>query len=234
MPTPDRWLAVWEAGARRQPLDRALLLFALASPDIPVDRLADAPLGERNSALMALRTACFDARLGGWCDCPACGERMEIALDAELLPEPPEGRAPVTVDGHEFARPSSRHLAALAANADVADAADALLLACARRPEALPTDRAALRRAVAAALDEADPWADLSLSVGCPACGHEHVVALDVAALLWEELDAYVNRLLDDVHCLASAYGWREAEVLALGEARRKAYLARARGDWGG
>jgi hypothetical protein len=31
--------------------------------------------------------------------------------------------------------------------------------------------------------------------------------------------------LLTEVHRLAQAYGWREAEILALSEARRHAYL---------
>ncbi|MCB1910013.1 MAG: hypothetical protein KDH15_21840 [Rhodocyclaceae bacterium] len=229
-PSPDRWLAVWEAGARRHPLDRALLLFALASPDTPVAELADAPLGERNAALMALRSACFGGRLSGWCGCPACGERMSVALTSGDLPPPPAADGPVVVDGHGFARPTSRHLAMLAGIDDPDAAADALLAACALHPAALPDDRTALRRAVAVALDEADPWADLSLDLVCPACGDQQATALDIAALLWEELDAYAGRLLDDVHQLAWAYGWTEAEILALGEARRAAYLARTSG----
>ena len=231
-PSPDRWLAVWEAGARRHPLDRALLLFALASPETPVDRLADAPLGERNAALMALRSASFGARLAGWCDCPACGKRMSVALGADDLP-PADNCGSVVVDGFEFCRPTSRHLSMLTAFDDADDAADALLAACAVVPGALPADRSALRARVAAALDEADPWADLSLTMDCPACGHRHAVSLDIAALLWEELDAYAGRLLDDVHALARAYGWSEREILALSETRRAAYLSRAHGDGG-
>lgn len=37
-------LSVWEHGARRHSLDRALLLFAVAEPGLAPDALADAPL----------------------------------------------------------------------------------------------------------------------------------------------------------------------------------------------
>jgi hypothetical protein len=35
------------------------------------------------------------------------------------------------------------------------------------------------------------------------------------------------RRFLDEVHVLARAYGWAEAEILRLSEARRSAYLQR-------
>ena len=34
-------------------------------------------------------------------------------------------------------------------------------------------------------------------------------------------------QLLDEVHQLATAYGWTEAEILALSDTRRAAYLDR-------
>ena len=45
-------LALWEQGARRHPLDRALLLFAQAAPERTPESLADAPLGACNAALL--------------------------------------------------------------------------------------------------------------------------------------------------------------------------------------
>ncbi len=50
--------------------------------------------------------------------------------------------------------------------------------------------------------------------------------AFDVGALLWEELVAQARGLLAEVHVLARAYGWSEAEVLELSRSRRAAYLA--------
>jgi hypothetical protein len=51
-----------------------------------------------------------------------------------------------------------------------------------------------------------------------------------VAALLWVEVEAGAIALVQDVHLLAAAYGWSEAEVLGLGPARRRAYLELVRG----
>jgi hypothetical protein len=49
--------------------------------------------------------------------------------------------------------------------------------------------------------------------------------ALDAAALTWAQVRAAAGRLLGDIADLAAAFGWTEAEVLALPERRRAAYL---------
>ena len=49
-------------------------------------------------------------------------------------------------------------------------------------------------------------------------------------AFLWDEVDVRARRLLDEVHALAGAYGWSEQRILALSEARRRAYLDRVLG----
>ncbi len=228
---PERLLSVWEQGARRHPIDRALLLYALAAPEQPVEQLADAPLGARNAALMTLRRASFGGQLPAWVDCPACGERMEFVLDAaDLPPAPPLSTEPIVVGGHRFRRPSSRHLAALVNADDPESAARQLLRDCAESAEALPQDDTALAElldAAEAAIEAADPWAELSLAIACPACTHQTEASFDIASYLWEELDSHARRLLDDIHALAVAYGWTEPEILALSEARRAAYLAR-------
>ena len=61
--SPENILFVWEQSARRHPIDRALLLFAIARPDTPPNTLADIPLGERNAALMDLRCNSFGTHL---------------------------------------------------------------------------------------------------------------------------------------------------------------------------
>lgn len=230
-PDPERLLAVWEHGARRHPIDRALLLFALAAPQRPVDTLADAPLGTRNAALLELREACFDAPLAAWVDCPACGERMSFELDrAQLPPAPRDTADPIEVHGHRFHRPTSRHLARLTDATDTEAAARQLLRDCAESIDTLPQELAALDALlgeVETALDDADPWADLSIAVTCPACAHDTAASFDIAGYLWEEIDRHAHSLLNDIHTLARAYGWTEPDILALSATRRAAYLAR-------
>lgn len=230
--TAERLLSVWEQGARRHPVDRALLLVSLAPTQVPAGQLADLPLGKRNAALMALQRAHFSARLPAWLDCPGCGERMEFELDAaQLPPSGSETAGSVDVAGHRFACPTSRHLARLAAGNDDAEvAARHLLLDCAQDADALPRDDAALGellQQVEAAIETADPWASIVLDVRCPACGQQDEADFDVAAYLWSQIEQRARQLLDDIHALAQAYGWRESDILALGETRRAAYLAR-------
>ena len=75
------------------------------------------------------------------------------------------------------------------------------------------------------ALSAADPLADVQLAVTCGECGRHWDTTFDIASFLWTEICAAVERLLGDVHVLARAYGWSEAEVLAVGPRRRQYYL---------
>jgi predicted DNA-binding transcriptional regulator AlpA len=71
----------------------------------------------------------------------------------------------------------------------------------------------------------ADPLADIRLGLICPACGHAWQVLFDIVTFFWSEIDAWARRTLREVHALARAYGWREAEILALTARRRQHYL---------
>lgn len=230
--TPECLLRVWEQGARRHPIDRALLLFSLARPETPTERLADLPLGTRNAALMALQCDCFSARLPAWLDCPGCGERMEFELDAaQLPPTETENIDSVEVDGHYFDRPTSRHLARLAScNDDPVVSALQLLRDCAQSADALPQDEAALAELMQhaeIAIEAADPWINITLDVRCPACGQEDAADFDIASYLWNGIEQRARHLLNDIHALAKAYGWTETDILALSEMRRTTYLAK-------
>jgi hypothetical protein len=80
--------------------------------------------------------------------------------------------------------------------------------------------------AVTDRMAEGDPLADIQVAVSCPICNHIWRAALDIVSFLWSEIDNLAARLLRDVHTLASAYGWREKDILALSPGRRQFYLA--------
>jgi hypothetical protein len=86
---------------------------------------------------------------------------------------------------------------------------------------------------LAAHLAEQDPQADVLLNLCCPACGHQWTQLFDILSFLWSEIAVAAQRLLRDIHRLASVYGWGEAEILALGPARRSAYLQLIAEQWG-
>jgi hypothetical protein len=72
---------------------------------------------------------------------------------------------------------------------------------------------------------EADPMADIQLAMMCPACARQWSAALDIVSFLWSEIEVWAWRLLNDVHTLASAYGWSERDILTMSANRRQSYL---------
>ena len=225
-------LSLWERGSNRHALDRSALLAAAARPDWPAEAIADLPLGAVNASLLQLRAVCFGPHIDGHADCPRCGQRLAFALDARELLGPGCDDDDLAVCELEIAglrvrAPSLRDLAAVASDDDDERAARQLLVRCSLAGDVARLDAAALR-AVEEGLDALDPQADLALSVRCVACGHADLVQLDAGRLLWEEIEARALLLLREVHQLASAYGWSEAQILALSPARRASYLAMA------
>lgn len=80
--------------------------------------------------------------------------------------------------------------------------------------------------AVAAAIAAHDPLVDFTVACACPVCDTPAEVAIDLEGLALRRLGRVQRDLLREIHVLASHYGWREAEVLALPPARRAQYRA--------
>jgi hypothetical protein len=229
--TEAELLAVWETGLDQSPVARALTLAAAACGGEEA-ALADLPLGRRDALLLGLRERCFGPRLSSEVQCPRCDERLELTLTtADIRVDGPAAGAPgrVEVGGVEvtFRPPTSRDLLALDPGSP--DARHRLVAGCVltagTAPESLGDD---VLETVAGRLGDADPQADVVLALTCTTCRHEWQAPFDVAGYLWTEVDAYVRRLLYDIHSLAAAYGWSEGEVLAVSPVRRQFYLAAA------
>ena len=220
----------WEEGRTRHPIDRALLLRALEAPDADVDALADEPLGERNAALLRLRLATFGSSMRAYLECPQCAQPIEFDVVAtELLQTARSAPGTVEVDGLSFRPPTSRDLVGILGAAEVEDAALLLLQRClVDSPEAVDAEALIpVMDQVEAGLEEADPMAEFTTALSCGSCGHGWSASFDIAEFLWEEIDATVRRLLDEVHLLARAYGWTEETIFGLSETRRAAYVER-------
>lgn len=228
-------LAAWEEGQGQGVTLRALALLAAAHPEASREELSALPLGERDRRLLDLRQGAFGCRLDGVARCPGCGATLDVALDRRSLgAEAAAGpELALSRDGLElrFRLPDSRDLLAAEACAGVEEARRVLAERCvvAARRGGSPVAAAALADGevaiLADALAEADPGAELLLELSCPACGHAWSEPLDVASFLWSEVEVEARRLLGEVHLLARAYGWREADVLALSPRRRRLYL---------
>ncbi|MFF3072932.1 hypothetical protein ACFVSN_02250 [Kitasatospora sp. NPDC057904] len=229
--TEEGLLAVWEAGRGQDPVRRALVLAAAGGGDPAA--VADLAVGRREELVLGLRVRCFGPGLPCAVTCPSCRTELELELTAQdVTAAAPEGERVVRAGGFELAfRPvTTRDLLAVR-GAPRASARRALLrrvltsAVADGRPvaaDALPAD---VLEAVAGALAGRDPQADVRLDLDCAECGHAWTSPFDASGYLWAELDAHARRLLHDVHALATAYGWTEAEVLAVGPERRQLYL---------
>ncbi|HEX9200063.1 MAG TPA: hypothetical protein VF865_10930 [Acidobacteriaceae bacterium] len=195
--------------------------------------MADWPLGRRNRALAELRRAHFGPRLQGWTSCPECGEKLEFDVDGDTLAahsDSGEIGGEVDVNGQVFRLPTSRDLARIAGEQDVTAAAMRLLEHCRKnspeqeKPSLVAWTEEELE-AIGERMAQADPLAEILLSFECPSCGGLCEEDLDLPMFLWTEMEGRAKRMLLDVHALASAYGWSEAEILALSEPRREFYL---------
>jgi hypothetical protein len=235
-------LLIWERAEQCPPAVQALVLLAAACPELPEDALAGLPLGQREARLFALYEATFGSEVDLATPCPRCGETLEIEIRIEdlgigvggTLPEP-VGIEPMEIEENGLrllCRPLSG--ADLAAAASCMDAAAARRLLAGRCVLAASRDGVALdpRDLDAAEMDvlsrvlaELDPRAEILLDLACPSCGHCWQPLLDAADCLWHEIDAAARRLLREVHALARAYHWREADILAMSARRRRRYL---------
>jgi hypothetical protein len=231
------WLSLWERAAAGTPRRRRRELLATAgSPDgRPLDQLE---VGRANARLLRLHMDMFGPLLACTTQCPACGEALEMDVDAGALlargPAGPAEPARLRLGSWDlsFRPPTEGDLDAVAAARDPAAAKDLLLqrcvLECFREEEAAASASLVPPEVVSeigAEMEKRDPLAALELDLQCAGCGHAWSSPLEVDAFLWTRLDAWARRLLRDIHTLASRYGWSEESLTAMSQWRRQTYL---------
>lgn len=238
-------LQIWEHGRGKTPIEQALAILGFASPHVPAADLWQLTIGQRDACLLYLRELTFGAQLKGLANCPACGDRLELTFDARDLrgqttPLPDletmksvPAESSFKLDDYElsFRLPTSADLRALALQTDAHQVQRGLLEACLmsikKDGETIAVDSLPekVANAIAEKMGQADPLADLTLLATCPACGHTWRIVFDIVSYFWDEIQAWSGRLMREVHILASAYGWREADILAMSAWRRQRYL---------
>jgi hypothetical protein len=233
------FLDLWERGRRFHPLDQCLLAIVAAFPAIPPAKLADWPLGRRNSALAAVHRACFGASLQGWLSCPRCRQKLEFELDSQRMLD--EGTIderdaelgpvdPIVVGEHRFRLPTSRDIATAAGENDSQMAVIRLVESCWLGTGEPPRWSEEDIEEIGQRMALSDPMGETRMTLECPECGNHCDEILDLPSFLWTEIEAGARRLLTEIHILASAYGWAEREILSLSEPRRALYLEMVRG----
>lgn len=229
-------LDAWEQGLSEPTYRRSLPLLAAASHDSSSDS-ASLSIGERDRSLLALRERTFGPRLESVINCSACDERLEWTAEVADLyvarqPERPETLS-LETDGYciNFRVPDTSDLAALANCTEPGRARGDLLDRCvlSARVDGRETPTGELPDEIVAAvikrMGEADPQADVRFDLNCPSCGNNWQAIFDIESFFWGEINAWARRIMTEVHLLASAYGWREADILDLSPWRRQFYL---------
>ncbi|MET7969401.1 hypothetical protein [Micromonospora sp. NPDC005305] len=226
---PGRLLAVWEAAATAPPAARGPVLLHAAGLLPDLDAALDLPVGTVAALAARLSVDSFGDPVDAVLTC-GCGEVLDVALPLDPVAGLPTGDAGAVAGGTLRVRaPTARDLLAAGRSGDPLGT---LLARCVRdaggRPVAPGDLTAEQRRAVDAAAEELAGAAAVVLRTRCPGCGDPVVAALDVAELLWERVAGRAPAVLAEVATLAAAYGWAEADILALPAGRRRAYLALA------
>ncbi|MDO9164093.1 MAG: hypothetical protein Q8N35_15365 [Methylococcaceae bacterium] len=232
-------LAAWERGGSQSMTRRVLTLLATVYPELSDVQLLSLPIGQRDGLALKLRELLFGPQLSIVAKCPFCHEQLEVGLDvADICVEQntlQHQPFALSIEGFElqFRLPDSQDLLHIEA-VDSLDTArnvffERCLLSATYEGQACPV--AALPEEVLnkieATMSAADPQADVELDLCCPDCLHSWLAPFDIASFLWTEINAWAQRVLNEVHLLAQAYSWREADILAMSAARRRYYLER-------
>jgi hypothetical protein len=232
-PPAGECLWLWEQALSFGPVERALSLAAAAGAD--ANALRTMPYGRTNAGVLALRESLIGADLAATACCPACGSRVEFTVQAANLHVETTAVESRSVLAGEYVvdwrPPTPSDLIDVAGKADPEMALRRRCLT-ARSATGLRVDSAMLPADVVeladTAMANADPLADVQVALSCPDCDQVFDADLDLGAFVWAEVEARAKRLIHEVDVLARTYGWTEAEVLALSETRRAAYLGMA------
>ncbi|BAZ11863.1 hypothetical protein NIES4071_36890 [Calothrix sp. NIES-4071] len=227
-------LTVWEKGLMQQPVKQALALLTAACPEIPTPQLAQLSIGQRDALLLTLRSGTFGSQIQSLATCGNCGENLELNFSvADICTSPPTSPLEtfsLQVAGWniEFRLPNSLDLMALASlHNQPSTLLERCLLQVKEHEEIQPMEKlpTEIASTVITQMAKLDPQADVQLNLCCPACSHQWQSTFDIVSFFWSEIHAWAIRTLREVHILASAYGWGEAEILAMSPYRRQLYL---------
>jgi len=212
-------------------------MLQTANPGIPAETWESLSIGGRDAQLLSLREGLWGPRMDAVAACPNCTELLDLNLSTrELLGQRglPTNEAVTTSLGEytlTFRLPTTGDLIALGQHGDLETLSARLLRSCvlaafrqgvAVHPGELPPE---IVGGIEDQMEEADPLANVQLSLCCPSCDHTWRAIFDILSYLWTEVEIWAWRMLADVHTLARAYGWSESDILELSPTRRQFYL---------
>lgn len=205
--------------------ERLELLFQVADIQMPVLAKTTHPKPSKGLPKAVSSIATFIGR--GW-----PGKKKGLSSQSRVLDRSME-LSHLQVGNYQvqFRLPNSFDLLTIASANDPGEGQRSLLGRClisAQKqgvPQSIDRLPDELTQAIATKMAELDPQAEVLLSLDCPACQHQWQSGFDIVSFFWSELNAWAIRMLREVHVLASAYGWRETDILTMNPYRRQCYL---------
>jgi hypothetical protein len=224
-----------------EPADHPVTTLLRLASRLAVDSVAgepvawdDLPAADLGAVALAIRRAWLGdiVRTEGFCSGAACRERMDItfAISSYLAhhrPRPFRGVLPGRAAGwfELTGCPASFRLPTIGDLRAAVSAPDPELFLRQRCVNPASVSSAVARR-ISRAMDALAPSLDGPVTAQCPACGDSVVFHFDPLTYALAELQAAAGGLYEDVHLLASAFGWPEHDILAMPRQRRARYAA--------
>lgn len=230
-------LNVWEQGIGESPVNQAILILSSSCPEFSEEEIMELSIGQRDRYLFTLREWTFGSQFVGLAGCPGCGENLELNFSAEEIlqgsKDSLESELAINVDNFDvsFRLPNSQDLLSVKDFRDISSVQQQLTERCILKVEyegeevltkQLPDH---LLEVIVCKMAEQDPLADIQMELTCPSCSLRWYSTLDIVSYFWAEINAWAYRILAEVHKIASVYGWREADILAMSSMRRQLYL---------
>jgi len=230
-------LELWETAYRspRRVRTEALLYAALTEKER--HEIMNLCIGEIDAFLLQLYRSMFGNRLECTVSCPACSAILDLTLTVDnLLIGNGSGKDTYQLKYGEpptviyFRLPARKDFLSL--HEEPHDTLRKLLVErCVLYAEQngekilpVPLTNETID-AVSKAMSREDPQAEIILNMQCSECRQEWQTIFDIIDFFWQKINAEAKTLITEIHLLAQAYGWTEAEILALSRERRKLYI---------
>jgi hypothetical protein len=242
-----RLLQAFESGTGRGNSEKAIAILSCLMPDHDREELKRLTVGRRDIMLMALRIETFGDLADATTACKGCGALLEVRLDLRALMKDLYSRLKTAEDGAKmidgsglieeggyrvsFRLPDSTDLAAIEGEQDEHQATSLLVRRCVLEASdgSGSFDVASLSSEIIDKVEERmmafDPGGMVDFEIMCEVCGRCGIVSFDILPFFWSEIASWASRMFQEVHALATAYGWSEAEILAMSPFRRQQYL---------
>lgn len=188
---------------------------------------------DRERLLAAVYMRTYGNRVESTLKCGQCAEKfeMDFQLDALLKflrPADPatlgvtclENGAFISGEGIAFRLPTGDD-ECLVAGLDPEDARSVLLGRCIQNESEAPGFEQQMD-SIQSTMESLSPLVDIELDARCPECGHEQVAHFDLQYYLLSSIRGERRRLMEEIHALASNYGWSLSEILSLPRSQRR------------